>query len=383
MAVSHGDIALGDLDADGDNDLVVSGLGATGVRTDRYLNDGAGVFSRVNANDLHAMSDASVTLVDVDGDDDLDILLLGTDDLQKRSRLYLNTGTGDFIEVNEHDIGAVTSPFVVSGDVTGNDAADLLVSGYTEYQYQVQLYQNDGLGEFTPVTIASHNYTDINSHSAQLGDLDNDSDLDIVVMYFADNSRFQLSFYENDGDGQFSLKSTQFAANGILTESSSQFHLTDIDGDSDVDIFLVHDATSFRHWAGSSGYLINDGDGEFGTLQSAALPTTDVSICSADMNADDLPDIIAMGGVHQSDGIYAGDHHTGSAILLNLDDGKFQSADASVIPGAVAGACALGDINGDNKPDLLVTGEETIEDNPLSATQSTRLAFRIFVNKTK
>jgi hypothetical protein len=68
---------LGDVDGDGDLDLVVGNIGVFGGDQSRlYLNNGTGTFTDATASRMPGGSSAnSLTLGDVDGDRDLDLLL--------------------------------------------------------------------------------------------------------------------------------------------------------------------------------------------------------------------------------------------------------------------------------------------------------------------
>ncbi|MCA8965690.1 MAG: VCBS repeat-containing protein, partial [Planctomycetes bacterium] len=98
-------LALGDVDGDGDLDLVVGNSGFLGGgQTRLYFNDGAGRFSDETATRLpvdHQITRA-VALGDVDGDGDLDLVIgnspiYGT--VTGQNRPYLNDGTGTFSDV--------------------------------------------------------------------------------------------------------------------------------------------------------------------------------------------------------------------------------------------------------------------------------------------
>ena len=81
------DVALGDVDADRDLDILVANF--TG-QNELYLNDGSGVFENATATHLPADSDSSlgIALGDVDGDGDLDVIVANFGD----NRLYTNQG---------------------------------------------------------------------------------------------------------------------------------------------------------------------------------------------------------------------------------------------------------------------------------------------------
>ena len=82
--------ALGDVDRDGDLDFVAGNSGATNRL---YLNNGSGSFSAGTDVSADANPTWSVALADVDGDDDLDLI---AGNLGGRNRLYRNDGTGSF-----------------------------------------------------------------------------------------------------------------------------------------------------------------------------------------------------------------------------------------------------------------------------------------------
>ena len=69
-------LALGDLDGDGDLDLFV-GNSHLGEQNHMYLNDGTGTFTDVTANRVPTRDDwtSSLALGDVDGDGDLDLVV--------------------------------------------------------------------------------------------------------------------------------------------------------------------------------------------------------------------------------------------------------------------------------------------------------------------
>ena len=87
-------VVLGDVDGNGDLDLV---LGNGGQQNRLYLNDGTGTFADATATRMPPDSDFSkaVALGDVDGDGDND-LVFGNSGQQ--NRLYLNDGTGRFTD---------------------------------------------------------------------------------------------------------------------------------------------------------------------------------------------------------------------------------------------------------------------------------------------
>jgi FG-GAP-like repeat len=135
-------IARGDLDGDGDDDLVVSrlGPGPTPMPAQVFLSLGGGTLSAPMAVPATSWT-GDVALVDVDGDGDLDLVEAnyypGTG---ATSMLFLNAGAGAFTPAA--GFPAVPAATVRTGDLDGDGDPDLLLDG--------QVLLNGGNGTFTP-----------------------------------------------------------------------------------------------------------------------------------------------------------------------------------------------------------------------------------------
>ena len=126
--VEFGSSTLGDVDGDGTLDLVITGDDQNDdPATTLYLGDGSGGFSEANAG-LTGVSGGSSTLGDVDGDGNLDLVITGFSDNGRISTVYLGDGSGGFSEADAGLTG-VSSGSSTVGDVDGDGTLDLVITG--------------------------------------------------------------------------------------------------------------------------------------------------------------------------------------------------------------------------------------------------------------
>ncbi|WP_240047239.1 malectin domain-containing carbohydrate-binding protein [Hymenobacter nivis] len=201
-------LALGDVDADGDLDVVdVHVQGEPGAEV--YLNNGAGSFTYRSS--VAANTPYRVTLGDVDNDGDLDLATVGS--------VRLNNGQGVF--TGGFEIGAPGEPHF--GDIDGDGDLDLLTAGGT-----VSVYLNNGLGQFS-----NGQQIAANSYDMAVGDVDGDGDLDLLT---GGNNSATLTVRLNNGAGTFS-SGQAVALDGQL--SNSGVAVSDLNGDNTLDFLAT------------------------------------------------------------------------------------------------------------------------------------------------
>ena len=240
-------VAFGDVDGDGDLDLV---CGNQGQQDRLYENDGMGGFIDVTAGRMPA--DAALTpfveLADLDGDGDLDMLLSGP------LRLYDNNGAGQFVDVTAARLPAVWLHYGFAlGDVDADGDLDLVAAGYL-------LLRNDGSGTFADDSAGNMPMVFGNGQVNVLGDVDGDGDLDLL----GNNHGFSPfgaplgTLFCNDGSGSFTVCGTF----GVCRNAAA---LGDVDGDGDLDAIFCsvrNDPFTFEVWGVKTLHL-NDGAGTF------------------------------------------------------------------------------------------------------------------------
>ncbi|WP_197529520.1 FG-GAP-like repeat-containing protein [Botrimarina mediterranea] len=204
------DAALGDIDGDGDLDLVTGGL-------KWYANDGQGIFSYQAAVPSTLQNDSRVNLADLDQDGDLDIVV--------------GSYFGDFVWFENNGLQQFTqrsiankpgySPFPIAIDMDGD--GDLDVFPQEDKADGLEWYQNSGAGTFTKVIVDSETVS-LRDHRA--ADFDGDGDIDIVSSH-VDGS---LVLYERQGQGY---------VRRTLGVATSDIAVVDLDRDGDLDVLTL------------------------------------------------------------------------------------------------------------------------------------------------
>lgn len=257
-----GDFAFGDVDNDGDHDVVITGYNATnqGFST-LYLNDGSGIFTEVPGAPLQALRNSSVAFIDIDNDNDPDLVLAGKADNDEASTtLYTNDGTGNFTLVANTPFAHIDKGDIAIADSDNDGDLDILISGDSNTGGLISnLYINDGAGSFS--LVASTPFEGTNVGASNFADFDNDGDQDVLIV--GAGSAIVAIIYENQGSNNF------VTADSLYGAYLSSTAIGDMDGDSDLD--LVIGGTSFQTPARSTKIYFNQTPNQVGITSSQSL----------------------------------------------------------------------------------------------------------------
>lgn len=225
--LGDGDVHFGDLDLDGDLDIVMTGIGVP-INTAFFLNNGLGYFTKVldihyaepGIQSFRLVHRGTLALGDIDNDGDLDIFLAGRqDDDSLVALLYRNDGSANFTERSDvnlkesgkQDISGVWLGTSAFGDIDGDSDLDLVFSGVVGTEnFLTHLYVNDGLGNFTKMVDVDANssgvqvFIGLQDSALALEDIDSDGDIDVFLSGRDVSLVCRASLYFNDGHGSFS-----------------------------------------------------------------------------------------------------------------------------------------------------------------------------------
>jgi hypothetical protein len=233
LSSKAGSTRLGDLDSDGDLDLVISDWGdnppfsaGTGAV---FSNDGTGNFTLAYTLEDPAENGTGpidADLFDADQDFDLDLVFAHRED---ESLLYINVN--GVLTPQPTQLPDQPGPYVYGPDpcdVDHDGDLDLWLDNGGE-NLNEQLFINNGGGVFSDETVVriSGNLSE-DDNEVQCVDLDNDGDLDAIVASLSNEERL----YTNDGTGHYALLPGAFPAVG---DSTLGLDLGDLDGDGRLD----------------------------------------------------------------------------------------------------------------------------------------------------
>lgn len=305
------DVALGDLDGDGDLDAAVaSGRHWAEPNTVWLLSQGYRT-ARPLGTDWSASF--AVRLVDLDGDGDLDALT-GNDGAP--DRLFHNDGTGHFTEAGVLGSGDAATRDLLPADFTGDGVVDVLALHRDEPD---QLCLGPDFATCRVLPEASP------SVLGATCDLDLDGDLDAVV---AQRGAVPSRIYENDGQGGFTVKPLPGPA-----RDSRSIACGDIVGDGRPEVVEGVLDGPIRLWR-------QDAEGwHVGALGKRPAAAADLVLVDIDAD-DDLDIVVAAAGQP-------------SVVWLNGRSWKAVPFGEDDVPGDAYGVAA-GEINGDDLPDVVL-----------------------------
>ncbi len=256
---------VGDYNNDGFTDLYVTNYGTNVL----YRNNGDGTFTDVTEDaDVGGKGQLSTgcAFIDYDADGFLDLYVVNyvqftfeanphcsrrgiptycTPEVLPSAAdiLYRNNGNGTFTDVTAN-AGIALSPGkglgVVCGDINSDGTVDIFVANDTTPNF---LYWNNGDGTFTEDALfagvaLSEEGRAYSGMGANLGDFDNDGNLDIVITNFQEQTN---SLYHNTQNGFFTEVSFQ---KGIGEKSLRYLawgvDFIDFDNDGWLDVFIAN-----------------------------------------------------------------------------------------------------------------------------------------------
>ncbi len=238
---------------------------------------------------------------------------------------------------------------MVLGDVNADRKLDLAFVSHDSYN--VTLLLGDGKGGLSAAAnspVVMKEGQHPHTHGLALGDLDRNGKVDLVTVNNSDND---ISIALGDGHGNFTRGSATFA----VGPSPYPLALGDLNNDGFPDMVATTTATGPRRreqlpFSRALTLLLADGRGGF---RASPLPLRTGQpwfVALGDLNGDHKPDLVAT-------------HHDQSQLTVLLGDGKGAFTETSSSPfdfGHSAFQVVLADVNRDGKLDALAASGNSV-----------------------
>jgi hypothetical protein len=296
--------------------------------------------------DLTGVYDGSTSIADVDGDGHPDLLVTGRDEnFDPTATLYLGDGEGGFTEAGTGLTGVSFGPSTSIADVDEDGNLDLLITGADEnFDPTATLYLGDGEGGFTE---AGAGLAEVAFSSTSIADVDEDGNLDLLITGADENDDPSATLYLGDGDGGFTEAGADLT--GVEEGSTS---IADVNGDGHPDLLVTGYDENFDPTA---TLYLGDGEGGFAEAGAGLTGVFSSSTSIADVDGDGNLDLLITGFGENSDPT--------STLYLGDEEGGFTEADAW-LTGVAGSSTSTADVDGDEEPDLLVTGLSPASQSP-------------------
>jgi predicted nucleotidyltransferase len=344
--VQLGSIAFSDVDGDNDQDLLTTGLNNSfELIAKMYTNDGMGNFSEITGTPFDGVYNSAIAFMDVDADNDQDVLITGQKyinlPIARIAKLYANDGMGNFTEMMDTPFEGVTYSSIAFSDVDGDNDQDVFVTGYNNSNERIaKLYTNDGMGIFSEK--AGTPFEGVQEGSIAFSDVDSDNDQDVLITGRNNSFEAIAKLYTNDGLGNFAEK----AGTPFMAVILSSITFSDVDGDNDQDLLITGQNDSDE---GVSKLYTNDGIGNFTENSGTAFDSIySGSIAFSDVDGDNDQDVLITGRNHPFQGI--------TNLYTNDGNGNFTKKTGTPFDHVYDGSIAFSDVDSDNDQDVLITG---------------------------
>jgi hypothetical protein len=373
-------VTVADVNGDGRLDLLVANHdspdyysnGTVGV----LLGNGDGTFQPAASYTSGGAGPLSLAVGDVNGDSKPDLLV--TNECSNRNNsnsctgllsVLFGRGDGSFQPPVSYSSGGVAPTSIVVADINGDGTPDALISnqcaslesGCGAGTVSVFLATTNGMFP-APINYSSGGRT---PNSVAVADLNRDGKSDVVLANqcgSSDCTNGTVGILFGSGDGTFN----QLLSYGSGGNQASWVSVADMNGDGRPDLLVANQCAGSGNCVnGIIGVLLQNADGSF---QSAAGYASGGyyanSLSVADVNSDGKPDLVVANqcatNVNCANGMVG--------VLFGNGDGTFQPAVNYSSGGMFAFSVAIADVNGDGKPDLLITNEYESAANQLNGT---------------
>ena len=352
-------IAVGDVDGDGKPDLVIPNYSSTTLSVFRNTSlSGLITVSSVAAkvDFTTGTNPEPVAFGDVDGDGKPDLVVANygsnTVSVFRNTSVSGSITTGSLAAKVDFVTGTLPRGVAI-GDVDGDGKPDIVVGNQTSNT--VSVFRNTGTpGSVTPGSFAAKVdfTTGVDPIRVSLGDLDGDGKPDLVVGNYTSST---ISVFRNTSVSG-AITSGSFAAKVDFTTGTNPLGITtgDLDGDGKPDLVVTNNGSAtvsvFRNTS-TPGSITT---GSLTTkIDFATTGSNPYNVSIGDMDGDGKPDLVVANSTSNTVSVFKNTSVSGA-----ITTGSF-APKVDFTTGVQPFNVAIGDMDGDGKPDLVVANNSS------------------------
>jgi hypothetical protein len=319
-------IAVADFNHDGILDLAIAAAGSYTDTVVIFLGTGDGTF-RHEASYTVGTSPTSVVTADFNHDGNLDLAVANS--LSSYVSILLGNGDGTFRPGPQNPPVLAPEDLIFVADFNNDGKPDLVALSRNNPCKCISVMLGNGDGTFQEAINTQPSFA---IEAMGVGDFNSDGNLDVVTA-----GDFTVNVFLGNGDGTF-----QYGASYPSAESPESIAVADFNGDHKLDLAIANSE------GGSFSVLLGNGDGTF--QQPVNYPIDfGVWITAADFTGNGKLDLVVANDVVERHG------YGGATVFPGNGDGTFQEPGTFYRAVSETSYVAVGDFNGDHKPDLAIT----------------------------
>jgi len=316
-----------------------------------------GLFSLAKIDSTTGLHPNDIAISDIDGDGKADIATANNFSISNSPAsvsILRNTGSNGKISFDKNvDLATGSMTYsIAAGDLNGDGKPDLVSTSIVDKT--VSVLKNISTAGNISFAAKVDFATGINPFSVGIGDFDKDGKPDLVVANYLSNTISIFKNTSNNGSISFAPKTDLNTALGPY-----RVIVRDLDGDGKSDLAVSNNLSNsvsvFRNTS-------NNGSISFAPKVDFTAGSQPEGISSGDLDGDGNPDLLVVNHLTGSVSIY---RNTSSAGTISFTTGSpinvFYKYPHNV---------AVGDMNGDGKLEVAVTGTESYL-NPIYIFQNT------------
>ena len=315
-----------DLDMDGDLDLAV--VNANRAEVAVLLGSGDGTFEEHDqryklapGNDSPGLGRWLITGGDVDADGDLDLIVGHNYSMGENLSILLSNGDGSFSPDPVRDTVPGTPLAIVVGDVDADGDLDLAVAHSGTFHHPVYGNSSGGLslllGAGTPYFAKPWRvFANYNSNIVDLKDLNRDNRLDVITTIQQPDGSTSVSYMLASADERFGLEPANFAAG----YQPNRVAVGDLNRDGHDDLVVTNE------YSQDVSVMLGQGDATFSQFPSHPTGNRPTGQVAADFNGDGKIDLATANSgsndvsvlINQGEGVFLPERRYAVGLLLDL-----------------------------------------------------------------